>query len=172
MFGLRALPLLVAVLPLVAQDDGPQFFEKNVRPLLVQQCLGCHSATSQPVMGGLRLDDRALAIKGGSRGASLIPGDPANSLLLKAVRHTAGALKMPPGPKMKDADVAVLTQWVQMGAPWGSNTVSNAVPAKKYWAFVPPTTPAIPAVANQAWVRSPIDSFILANLDAKGLKPV
>ena len=172
MFGLRALPLLVAVLPLVAQDDGPQFFEKNVRPLLVQQCLGCHSATSQPIMGALRLDDRALAIKGGSRGASLIPGDPANSLLLKAVRHTAGALKMPPGPKMKDADVAVLTQWVQMGAPWGSNTVSSAAPAKKYWAFVPPTSPPIPVVANQAWVRSPIDSFILANLDAKGLQPV
>ena len=79
---------------------------------------------------------------------------------------------MPPGPKMKDADVAVLTQWVQMGAPWGSNTISNAAPAKRFWAFVPPTSPAIPVVANQAWVRSPIDSFVLANLDAKGLKPV
>ncbi len=173
MFGPRALPFLLAALPLVAQEDGSAFFEKNVRPLLVQQCLGCHSATSQPVMGGLRLDDRALAIKGGSRGPSLVPGDPANSLLLKVVRHTAGALKMPPGPRMKDADVAVLTQWVQMGAPWGSETLSkSAPPQKKYWAFVPPTRPAPPAVKNQAWVRSPIDAFVLSALEGKGLQPV
>ncbi len=78
---------------------------------------------------------------------------------------------MPPGPKMKDADVAVLTQWVQMGAPWGSINVSQT-PAKKYWAFVPPTAPAIPAVANKDWVRSPIDSFVLSALEAKGLQPV
>ncbi len=171
MLGLRTLPLLLAALPLVAQEDGSQYFEKNIRPLLVQQCLGCHSATSQPIMGGLRLDDRALALKGGTRGPSLVPGDPANSLMLKVVRHTAGALKMPPGPKMKDADVAALTQWVQMGAPWGSNSVAK-VSTKKYWAFVAPTAPAIPAVVNQAWVRSPIDSFILANLEAKKLTPV
>jgi hypothetical protein len=170
--GLRALPLLVAALPLVAQEDGAIFFEKNVRPLLVQQCLGCHSATSQPIMGGLRLDDRALALKGGSRGPSLVPGDPANSLLLKVVRHTAGALKMPPGPKMKDADVAVLTQWVQMGAPWGNLTVSKSAETQKYWAFVPPVRPEVPAVAGKGWVKSPIDAFVLANLEAKGLKPV
>ncbi len=172
MFGPRVLPFLLAALPLAAQEDGAQFFEKNVRPLLVQHCLGCHSATSQPIMGGLRLDDRALAIKGGSRGPSIIPNDAANSLLLKAIRHTAGALKMPPGPKMKDADAALLTQWVQMGAPWGSNTVSQTTAAKTYWAFVPPTAPAIPAVAHQEWVRSPIDAFILSNLEAKGLTPV
>jgi len=171
--ALRSFLLLLAALPLLAQEDGPQFFEKNIRPLFVQQCLGCHSATSQPIMGGLRLDDRALALKGGTRGPSLVPGDPANSLLLKVVRHTAGALKMPPGPKMKDADVVILTQWVQMGAPWGSGTtISQASAAKKYWAFVPPTAPAIPAVKNQAWVRSPIDAFILNNLEAKKLAPV
>ncbi len=172
MFGLRILPPMLAVLPLLAQEDGLAFFEKNVRPLLVQQCLGCHSATSQPIMGGLRLDDRAMALKGGTRGPSIVPGDPANSLLLKVVRHTAGALKMPPGPKMKDADVAVLTQWVQMGAPWGSTNVSQAAPAQKYWAFVPPTAPPLPAVNDQAWVRTPIDRFILSALEAKKLKPV
>ncbi|MBY0503493.1 MAG: DUF1549 domain-containing protein [Bryobacteraceae bacterium] len=169
--SLRRLSLLLAALPLAAQDDGSQFFEKNVRPLLVQQCLGCHSATSQPIMGGLRLDDRALALKGGTRGPALVPGDPANSLLLKVVRHTAGALKMPPGPKMKDPDVAVLTQWVQMGAPWGATQVSQS-PQKKFWAFVPPTAPGVPEVKEKAWAKSPIDAFILAGLEAKGLKPV
>ena len=169
---MRALPFFLVALPLLGQEDGTVFFEKNVRPLLVQQCLGCHSATSQPVMGGLRLDDRALAVKGGSRGASIVPGDAANSLLLKAVRHTAGALKMPPGPKMKDADAATLAQWIQMGAPWGSLNAARAEPAKKYWAFVPPTQPAVPSVANRAWVQSPIDAFILAGLESKALKPV
>ena len=98
---------ILAVLPLAAQEDGPAFFEKNVRPLLAAQCLGCHSAASQPIMGGLRLDSREQALKGGGRGPSIVPGKPVESLLLQAVRHTAGPLKMPPGPKMKDADLAV-----------------------------------------------------------------
>jgi len=163
---------ILAALPLAAQEDGPAFFEKNVRPLLTAKCLSCHSAASQPVMGGLRLDTRELTIKGGSRGPSVVPGKPAESLLLQAVMHTAGPLKMPPGPKMKDAELAVLTQWIQMGAPWGSGAVVSKAAQEKYWAFVPPARPAVPAVRNKSWARSPIDSFILAGLEAKGLAPV
>ncbi|MFN0103088.1 MAG: DUF1549 domain-containing protein [Bryobacteraceae bacterium] len=162
---------IFAVLPLAAQEDGPAFFEKNVRPLLAAQCLGCHSAASQPIMGGLRLDSREQALKGGGRGPSIVPGKPAESLLLQAVRHTAVALKMPPGPKMREADLAVLTQWVQMGAPWGSAAAVSQATGAKYWAFVPPMEPPVPAVKNMAWVRSPIDAFILAALEAKGLTP-
>ncbi|MBS1831948.1 MAG: hypothetical protein JST65_04510, partial [Acidobacteria bacterium] len=81
----------------LAQDsDGVAFFEKNVRPILIAKCVGCHSSTSQPIMGGFKLDTREDAIKGGSRGAAIVPGNPAESLLIKAVLHTAGALKMPP----------------------------------------------------------------------------
>ena len=172
--ALYVVLFIIAVLPLAAQmppaarEDGPAFFEKSVRPLLAAQCLGCHSATSQPIMGGLRLDSRDLALKGGGRGPAIVPGKPAESLLLQALRHTAGALKMPPGPKMKEADLAVLTQWVQMGAPWG-NTVSAASAGSKYWAFVSPLASAPPSVRDRAWVRSPIDAFILAALEAKGL---
>ena len=122
MVAWRGVALLLGVFPLLGQQDGPAFFETNIRPILVRQCLGCHSAASQPVMGGLRLDTREAAIMGGSRGAAIVPGKAADSLLLKAVRHTAGALRMPPGPKMKDADVALLATWVEMGAPWGSAT--------------------------------------------------
>ncbi|MBI2687834.1 MAG: DUF1549 domain-containing protein [Acidobacteria bacterium] len=161
---------ILAAMPLAAQEDGPAFFETRVRPLLAAQCLGCHSATSQPIMGGLRLDSREMVLKGGGRGPAIVPGKPAESLLLQAVRHTAGPLKMPPGPKMKDADVAVLTQWVQMGAPWGSMTAA-AAPAQKYWAFVPPREPMMPTVRNGTWVRSPIDRFILSALEAKKLSP-
>lgn len=168
-----SLALSLTTLPLFGQmEDGSAFFEKNIRPLLVAQCLGCHSAASQPVMGGLRLDSRELALQGGSRGPSLLPGNPADSLLLKVIRHTAGPLKMPPGPKMKDADAALFAQWIQMGAPWGNPTVSSA-PAtpQKYWAFVPPRAPLPPMVKNAAWPRSPIDQFLLASLEAKGLSP-
>jgi len=161
---------ILALSPLAAQEEGPAFFEKNVRPLLAAQCLGCHSAASQPIMGGLRLDSREHVLKGGGRGPSIVPGKPAESLLLQALRHTAGPLKMPPGPKMKEADLAVLTQWVQMGAPWGAS-VSAASTAKKYWAFEPPVAAAAPVVENAAWVRSPIDAFILGALEEKGLTP-
>ncbi len=172
MLSLRLLALSLIALPVLAQEDGPAFFEKNVRPLLVAKCLGCHSATSQPIMGGLRLDTREHSIKGGSRGTSLVPGNPAESLLLKVIMHTAGPLKMPPGPKMKDADAAIIAQWIAMGAPWGSNpVVSSNTPQKKPWFLIPPSEPAVPAVKNQAWLKSPLDAFVLSALEAKGLQP-
>jgi hypothetical protein len=164
------LPLLT--LPLQAQEDGAAFFEKNIRPMLVAKCLGCHSATSQPVMGGLRLDTREGMIKGGSRGTALVPGNPAASLLVKVVLHEAGALKMPPGPRMKDSEAAMLAQWVAMGAPWGAGSLVSVHAAKqKYWSFVPPREPKMPAVKNTAWAKNPIDMFILAGLESKGLAP-
>ncbi len=166
----RAFALLIGAFPLLAQEDGAAFFEKNIRPIFVKQCLSCHSAESQPIMGALRLDSREAAIKGGSRGPSIVPGNVAESLLIKAVQHAAGALKMPPGPKMKDADVALLAQWIQMGAPWGSVATSKAS-SQKFWAFVPPAEPAIPDVKGKAWVRSAIDSFMLDALEKKGLSP-
>ncbi|HZO53940.1 MAG TPA: DUF1553 domain-containing protein [Bryobacteraceae bacterium] len=171
--GVRFLFILLVVLPLTAQEDGPAFFEKSVRPLLAKQCLGCHSATSQPVMGNLRLDTREMALKGGSRGAAIVPGNAAESLLMKAVLHTAGALKMPPAPKMKEPDAAVLAKWINMGAPWGEAATSTAAPgtATKFWAFVAPLEPKVPEVKNKAWVKSPVDAFVLAALEAKGLAP-
>ncbi len=168
----RWFALCWIVMPLMAQEDGPAYFEKNVRPLLVAKCLGCHSATSQPIMGGLRLDTREHTLKGGSRGPSVVPGNPAESLLLKVILHTAGPLKMPPGPKMRDADTAVIAQWIAMGAPWGNNpVVSSNTPQKKYWSLIPPSEPTVPAVKNTAWAKSPIDAFILSALEAKGLQP-
>src|SRR4051794_26888609 len=172
MLAWRVWPLLLPAFSLSAQEDGAAFFEKSIRPLLVNQCLGCHSAESKPVMGGLRLDARDLVIRGGARGPAIVPGNPADSLLLKAVRHTAGALRMPPGPKMKDADAALLARWIEMGAPWGGAISAEGKPAsKKFWAFVPPAEPPVPSVKQNAWLRSPIDSFLLAALESKGLTP-
>jgi hypothetical protein len=153
-----------------AGEDGAAFFEKNVRPLLVARCYSCHSSASKPVMGGLRLDAREALLTGGSRGAAIVPGNPGQSLLLRAVLHTEGNLKMPPGNKLSEAETALLAEWVKMGAPWGAR--AGAAPAtERFWSFAPPKQFAPPHVNNPGWVKTPIDAFILAALEAKGLAP-
>src|SRR5712692_5206678 len=112
--------VLTATAMCAAEQDGAALFETKIRPLLAQQCMACHSASSNPVMGGLRLDSRDALLQGGSRGPAIVAGKPEQSLLLRAVRHTEGKLQMPPGAKLKDADIAVLAQWIQQGAPWGA----------------------------------------------------
>jgi hypothetical protein len=154
-----------------AQNDGADFFEKNVRPLLAQNCFACHSGASGVSMGGLRLDNPASLQKGGSRGPAIVAGKPDQSLLLRAVRQADSQLRMPPTGKLKDADVAILTRWVAMGAPWGKQTNEPAERSKDLWAFTPPKDVPIPKVNHTAWVKSPIDAFTLAALEAKGLAP-
>ncbi len=155
-----------------AQIPAPfEFFEKQVRPILAERCYGCHSAASQPVMGQLRLDNRDGILKGGTRGPAVVPGS-TESLLIKSIRHE-GALKMPPGGKLRDADVAVLTEWVKMGAPWGitAPVMTTAAPAAKFWSLSAVRDPAIPPVKDKTWIRNDVDSFLLAALEAKGLQP-
>jgi cytochrome c553 len=161
------LYLLAFALPATAQDGGA-FFETNIRPLFARQCMACHSATAG--MGGLKLDSRENLLKGGARGVAVVPGKPAESLLVKAVMQS-GELKMPPSGKLKDADIALLAQWIQMKAPWGGEVQSTAKTVSKFWAFVPPAEQKLPGVRNADWVRSPIDAFVLSGLEAKGLKP-
>src|SRR2546426_2821312 len=116
-----------------AENSGEAFFEKNVRPLLAQQCQSCHSSPASP-MGGLRLDSREAILHGGARGPAIVPGKPAESLLLRAVRHTE-ALRMPPSGKLNDAEITALAQWIEMGAPWG-NAITPRVEStrQKFWA--------------------------------------
>ena len=159
-----------AVAPALAQNDGAEFFEKNIRPLLAQNCLICHSAASRPVMGGLRLDSREGMEKGGSRGPAIVDGNPEKSLLIRAVRHVDDKLQMPPRGKLKDAEIALLAQWVERGAPWGAARLQSDA-RQDFWAFVPPKEPSVPQVKDQSWVKSPIDAFIRAGLEAKGLTP-
>ena len=104
-------------------NDGADFFEKNVRPVLVRQCLACHSSPTSP-MGGLRLDTREGMLKGGTRGPAIVPGKPADSLMLRAVRQS-DALRMPPSGKLKDAEIAALAEWIEMGAPWGASAETS-----------------------------------------------
>src|SRR5438552_9938580 len=97
--------------------DGMDFFEKKIRPLLVQNCHECQS-TAHKKRGGLLLDSKAAALKGGDTGAVIVPGKPEESLLIKAVRYTDPEIKMPQRGKLSDQQIADLEHWVAMGAPW------------------------------------------------------
>lgn len=155
---------------------GLEYFEKHVRPVLVDHCYGCHSATAEKVKGGLLLDSRAGWLKGGDSGPALVPGDPDRSLLIKAVRYTDKDLKMPPkDKKLSDAQVEHLETWVKIGAPDPRvGAASGPKPAggsgaTNHWAFQPVREPVPPPVRNRDAVRTPIDAFLLARLEAKEL---
>jgi hypothetical protein len=147
-----------------------------VRPVLANNCYKCHSVQSDKVKGGLLLDSREGLLKGGDTGPAIVPGDPEHSLLIKAVRYSDPDLQMPPkGNQLPDAAIADLVAWVKMGAP-DPRVATVAQKAwsdsgKSHWAWQPLTKPAVPASKDPAWTKTPIDNFILAKLDEKGLKP-
>jgi hypothetical protein len=160
-----------------AAAPGPEaleYFEKRVRPVLVEKCQSCHGPKKQ--QGGLRLDSRAGLLKGGDNGPVVQPGQPEKSTLIHAVRQD-GDLKMPPKGKLDAETVAALTGWVKMGAAWPEAEVRTSVPnavaevRKSHWSFRPVTSPDLPAVKDGAWVRNPIDRFVLSRLEAAGLTP-
>jgi hypothetical protein len=160
-------------------QDGIDFFEKKIRPVLVARCYECHSAKSKKVEGSLLLDSRDAARKGGDLGPAIVPGDPDKSLLIQAIRYTDENLQMPPKEKGRLAAdvVADFEAWVKRGAPDprdGSTPAAYTVDieaARERWPYAPPVEPAIPAVKNAAWPRNPLDHFILAKLEEKGLSP-
>jgi hypothetical protein len=158
--------------------EGLEFFEKKIRPALAENCYACHSEKSQKTQGGLRLDSIEAMLKGGASGQpAIVPGDPEKSLLIKAIRHTDAKLQMPMGGKLPDQMVRDFEAWVKMGAPAPRGPSTADYPAydfdeaRKFWSFQPVKDHRPPKVKNQAWVESPIDRFILAKLEEKGLRP-
>jgi hypothetical protein len=148
-----------------------ELFEKRVRPVLVEQCVGCHGPKKQ--RGGLRLDSREALLRGGDNGPVVKPGDPDNSPLIQAVRRN-DELKMPPKTPLKPDAVAALAEWVKRGAVWPAERSAGRDDAeawKRHWAFQPVRDPALPVVRRQDWVRTSIDRFILAKLEERGLTP-
>src|SRR5262245_19597889 len=112
---LLAGPATPAAEPAPPTRDQVEFFERKVRPVLVEQCFGCPAGKKK--RGGLRLDSRAGLLRGGDSGPALVPGEPARSRIVQAIGYQ-GNLKMPPRSKLPDAQIADLTAWVRMGAPW------------------------------------------------------
>jgi Protein of unknown function (DUF1549)/Protein of unknown function (DUF1553)/Planctomycete cytochrome C len=173
--GFAAAALPAAAPPAAVSPQDEEFFEKQVRPVLAQHCFSCHGAKSQTA--GLRLDARADLLKGGAHGPVLVPGEPEQSALIRAIRYES-AIKMPPAGKLPAEAITALTTWVKMGAPWPGAPVAapkaaaaGSDPRKSHWSFQPIRMPRIPTVRNKAWPASPIDAFVLARLEQQGMKP-
>src|SRR5262245_33585726 len=171
--------LLVAALsaaPAVRADektpaDGIAFFEQKVRPLLIKHCYECHSAEAKKLKGGLRLDTHEGTLQGGANGPVIVARDPARSRLIRAVRYTDEALKMPPKAKLSAQEIADLEAWVKLGVPDPRTGTKVEAKGRALRRRRPVREQSIPAVKDTSWPQSPIDHFILAKLEAKGLKP-
>jgi hypothetical protein len=166
--------------PHAAGPMSPEdFFENNVRPILVNNCYKCHTDN---MSGGLRLDSREGMLKGGDDGPVLVPGSPEKSLMITAVHQTT-VLKMPKnGKPLAAQEIADLTQWVKQGAVWPASAPGTVFSAslktgvitekqRAFWSFQPLKVVAVPEVKDSHWAKTPIDKFVLAKMTAAGLKP-
>jgi hypothetical protein len=150
--------------------DKETFFETKIRPILAGQCFRCHGGDK--VSGGLRVDSRAALLKGGGRGAALVPGKADQSLLTKALRHNGdAAVKMPPGKKLPAPVVEDFVTWINTGAVWPSAAGRpDLFTARKHWAFQPVKAVSPPADPD-GWSDNPIDRFIAQRRRSAGVQP-
>ncbi len=153
-------------------QSGIDLFEKKIRPVLIDRCYKCHSVQAGKHKGDLFVDTRAGLRKGGLGGPAIVPGDPDRSLVIKAIRRSDD-LEMPPDEKLKPEEVSAFEEWVRRGAP-DPRTSENprgleVTKAPVHWAFQPPRDQTVPGVKGPAAVRTPIDAFIAAALEARGM---
>ena len=166
---------------LVEADDAQrlEYFEKQVRPLLAEHCYQCHSASGEEIKGGLRVDHLSSMLTGGDSGPALVPGQADTSLLMEAVRYES--YEMPPKGKLAPGQLKVLETWINEGAFWPEEEVSQAGAGQddfnleerkqSHWIWQPITDPAEPATKDSNWAQQPLDHFILARLEQNNLEP-
>ena len=176
-------------------SDADRFFLREVKPLLVSRCVTCHGPDKAE--GGLRIDTREAAMKGGDSGPALVPGKPVQSLLLMAVKRTHKVLEMPPKEKLSGKDIAVLERWIKDGAPWPTaspaghserdtssehigdawsdphNPIVQLFGGQRLdlWSLKPVKRPNVPNVKRKGWAESDLDRFILARFERDGVTP-
>ena len=154
------LGLALAGGPLVAADaPGTLDFNRDIRPILAENCFYCHGQDGNKRQADLRLDRREAALASGA----IVPGDTAGSELIRRIHLQNDDAQMPPpksNRRLSDEQKALLTRWIESGAAYS-----------EHWAFVPPVQPAPPAVRDERWVRSPIDRFVLSKLEEAGWSP-
>jgi cytochrome c553 len=165
-----------------AEPTGtPEFFEKKIRPILAEHCLRCHGdLKGKEPKGGLRLDSREAALKGGDNGPAFVPGQSDKSRLLEAVRYQNADLQMPPKGKLSDMAIADLVAWVKAGAAWSGEAAGPKASAggfdlakrkASHWAWQPIKPTELPAVRDPSWPNRAVDRFILTKLEEKGIRP-
>jgi hypothetical protein len=154
------------------------FFDSKVLPILQQRCFECHSHGTK-IKGGLALDSRSGWAEGGDNGPAIKPGQLEESLVIKAVRYVDAEFEMPPKAKLPASEIAILEEWVKLGAhdprTAGAGKQKKGIDlaeGRKFWAFQPVSNAKPPLVKDTAWPLDPLDHFILKPLEAKGIKPV
>jgi Protein of unknown function (DUF1549)/Planctomycete cytochrome C len=157
--------------------DQVEFFEKKIRPVFVEHCYKCHSEKGEKgIKGGLSLESRQGIRKGGDTGPALDLGNPDKSLILQAIRYSDEDLQMPPKHRLSPEIIANFEQWVRLGAPdpredEAPKSSIDFVAAREFWSFKPVQNPIVPEVKDNAWARNEVDRFLLAKLEANGMKP-
>src|SRR5947209_5746106 len=139
-------------------------YSRDIHPILAENCFACHGPDEAKRKAGLRLDMKAEALKKLKSGEfAIVPGDLKKSAIVERITTADEDDHMPPaktGKKLSAQQIELIKRWVEQGAQW-----------KEHWAFVPATRPAIPSVKDGKWGRNEIDRFILARLEAEGLRP-
>ncbi|MEX1230500.1 MAG: DUF1553 domain-containing protein [Planctomycetaceae bacterium] len=192
---LATVLLLITIAPAWSQEalaDDEQklsqadreFFEKSIRPVLINRCQDCHNADNPE--SKLSVEHLADLIQGGTRGPAIVPGKPNESLLIRALSHGDVELQMPPKQKLPPEEIAAITDWIGRGAFWpGEKVIAQATANAahqnptaaftadqlNYWAFQSPLKPPLPSVQHDDWVQNPIDYFVLSRLEEQGMHP-
>jgi hypothetical protein len=182
-----AVAALLGIATVRAADPGKipeptreqaHFFEDKIRPVLVERCYKCHSEESGKKKGDLLLDSREGWMKGGEHGTAIVPGDVEKSLVIKAIRYTDPDLQMPPKEKDKlsSKQITDFEEWVKMGAPDPRKkekapalVVDSSKKTELFWSFRPVKLPPVPEVKSSKPIINPIDAFVFAKLEEKGL---
>ncbi len=177
----QALALFIAAPASVsaATPEQLEFFEREVRPVLAENCYVCHSADAAAVFANLRLDSRAAVLAGSDAGPIVVLGDPAESKLMKALRGEIA--QMPPTGRLSDERIAAVARWIEMGLPWPEEAAPAASVTtagfdlaerrEQHWAWRPVDDAAPPDVSDEGWPLNPLDRFVLARIEAAGLAP-
>lgn len=151
-----------------APAEGKVDFERDVLPLFKAHCFSCHGETKPK--GKLRMDSKELAMKGGTSGASILPGKGKDSYLVKRMKGEGGEDRMPlDKPALSPEQIATIARWIDEGANWPDHTSAQGAKIETHWSFIKPVKHALPAVKDAAKVRNAIDSFVLARLEKEGL---
>lgn len=182
MLKLVLLVLVVSALPQqgwgqTANDEGLEFFEQKVRPLLVEKCFECHSQGAENPKGGLRLDSKSAIVSGGDNGPAAVPGAIDESLLIRAVRYEDADIEMPPDGKLTPREIDIFEEWIRRGVPYPDTTAAASVRKKvdieegrKHWAFQP-LSQHHPELLTDGWQHNRVDAFIRAKQAEQDLKP-
>ena len=165
-------PILLLTVSIQAAGASQDLFTEAVAPIFERHCLGCHSESKRK--GKLSMASRAALLKGGRKGAVIVPGDPGASRLLELVAAKDDKVRMPKKRKpLPAAEVETLRRWIEEGAPWpdGRELAETKDVGFDWWSFKRLERPAVPPLEGEAWARNPVDAFIFTRLSSKGLKP-